>query len=42
LKNIENIIIVNSFEEYENIINKQKYFSASHSHCFYTIDEYNN
>jgi hypothetical protein len=42
LSNKPNIIKVNSFNEYENTIKNQNYFSPSHSHAFYSNEEYVN
>ena len=40
LKDIHNVITINDKNEFDNLVSQQKYFSASHSHCFYSKDEY--
>lgn len=40
LKDMEGVITVRTKDEYEKVTGEQKYFSASHSHCFYTQAEY--
>lgn len=35
------VIVVNSKSEFKQISDAQTYFSASYSHCFYSLDEYN-
>jgi hypothetical protein len=32
----------NNKQEFEQVLNNQKYFSASYSHAFQTIEDYNN
>ena len=34
-------IQVNNKKEFKTLLDKQRYFSSSYSHCFYSIEEYN-
>ncbi len=41
ISNNPNAIKFNNFEEYKEFAEKQVYFSSSHSHCFYSIENEN-
>ena len=40
LSNNKNAIKFTDKNEFESFLNTQKYFSASYSHCYYSVDDY--